>query len=176
MKLSVKTLVVVSFFLITSLVRSQNVFTKGVNLSDWFQANSINQVPFSRFSKQDLINIKCLGADVIRLPLNLHYMTDGAPNYIISPLFFQFLDSAVAWAEELQIHLILDNHTFDSNIPTPLNFDIPLRKEWIQMANHYKNRSNYILYEVLNEPHGNSLTTAIWCKMQKTDRKSTRLN
>jgi endoglucanase len=34
------------------------------------------------------------------------------------------------------------------------------------MAQHYKDRSDYILYEILNEPHG--LTTAIWGAMQKT--------
>jgi len=166
MRISIKAVTIYILISITTIVHSQSVFTKGVNLTGWFDSNGINQLQFTKYSKQDLKNIKSLGADVIRLPLNLTIMTNGAPDYVISPLFFQFLDSAVSWAEDLQIHLILDNHTFDPNINTPLNFDIPLRKEWIQMANHYKNRSNYILYEVLNEPHGPS--TAQWCKMQKT--------
>ena len=34
------------------------------------------------------------------------------------------------------------------------------------MAEHYKNRSNYVLYEILNEPNG-TLTTAAWGKIQQ---------
>ena len=154
--------------MISGISVAQNVFNRGVNLTNWFQVNSVKQLPFTKFSKQDIQNIKNLGCDLIRFPMNLHAMTNGSPNYTISPLFFQFLDSVVSWAEEMQIHIILDNHTFDPNIATPLNFDIPLRKEWIQMANHYKSRSNYVLYEILNEPHGTKMTTAIWGKMQKT--------
>jgi len=168
MKINLLTALFMIMLSISGSVSAQNTFTKGVNLTSWFQPGSIKQLQFTKFSKQDLQNIKSLGCDVVRLPLNLHYMTNGAPDYTISPLFFQFLDSVVTWAEELQIHLILDNHTFDPNLDTPLNFDIPLRKEWIQMANHYKSRSKYILYEILNEPHGTKLTTALWGKMQKT--------
>jgi endoglucanase len=168
MKNIIKITLCVLMLMISGIGLAQNTFNKGVNLSNWFQANSVKQLQFTKFSKQDIQNIKSLGCDVIRFPLNLHAMTNGAPNYIISPLFFQFLDSVVSWAEELQIHIILDNHTFDPKADTPLDFDIPLRKEWIQMAKHYKNRSNYVLYEILNEPHGNKLTTAIWGKMQKT--------
>jgi len=166
MKNRIKSIVFVLLMTFGTVVYAQNVFTKGVNLSNWFQASSLKQLQFTKFSKQDIKNIKSLGCDVIRFPINLHAMTNGAPNYTISPLFFQFLDSVVTWAEDLQIHLIIDNHTFDPNVNTPTNFDIPLRKEWIQMAQHYKNHSNNILYEILNEPHGP--TTAVWGKMQKT--------
>jgi len=158
----------VSAFILTisSAGYAQTSFNKGVNLTNWFQASSAKQIQFTKYTKQDLKNIKSLGADVIRLPLNLHFMTDGAPNFTIAPLFFQLLDSVVTWSEELQLHLILDNHTFDPNVNTEATFDVPLSKEWIQMAQHYKGRSDYILYEILNEPHG--ITTAIWGAMQKT--------
>src|SRR5512143_3872722 len=89
------------------------LFQRGVNLTSWLQAGSARQIQFTRFTKQDLVNIKSLGCDVIRLPINLHYMTGGAPDYTVDPLFFFFLDQIVDWCEELQLHLILDNHTFD---------------------------------------------------------------
>src|SRR5512144_875225 len=88
-------------------------FHRGVNLTNWLQAGSPRQIQFTKFTKQDLENIKSLGCDVIRLPINLHYMTDGEPNYTVDPLFYYFLDQIVAWTEELGLHLILDNHTFD---------------------------------------------------------------
>lgn len=140
-------------------------FTKGVNLTNWFQSNSATQIPFGKYSKLDFEQIQSLGCDVIRLPINLHAMTNGAPDYVLDPLFVSFLDQAVDWAEEVGIHLILDNHTFDVNTNTDPNIYIPLEKVWKQMAAHYKNRTNYLHYEVLNEPHG--ISSAIWGSIQQ---------
>jgi endoglucanase len=129
-------------------------FHRGVNLTSWLQVGSARQIQFTQFTKQDLVNIKSLGCDVIRLPINLHYMTGGAPDYTVDPLFFYFLDQIVDWCEELQLHLILDNHTFDVNTNTDADVDKVLVPVWSQMAEHYKGRSTYLYYEILNEPHG----------------------
>ena len=102
---------------------------------------------------------------MIRLPINLHAMTNGSPDYIIDPLFFMFLDSAVTWAENLKIYLMLDNHSFDPAVNTDPGIGIILNKVWRQMAVHYKQRSTYILYEILNEPHG--IEDNIWNQIQQ---------
>jgi endoglucanase len=155
-----------SFFLLTpDSLHAQNTFTRGVNLTNWFQTSSAKEIQFSRYSRKDLVNIKSLGCDVIRLPINLHAMTSGSPDYIIDPVFFSFLDSAVNWAEDLHINLILDNHTFDPNVNTDPGVGDILVKVWAQMATHYKDRSSLILYEILNEPHG--LTTQVWGAIQQ---------
>ncbi len=146
-------------------VFAQNQFTKGVNLSNWFQGSSVNDIQFSKYSKKDLQNIKSLGCDVIRLPINLHYMTSGNPNYIIEPLFFHMLDSVVKWSEDLDINLILDNHTFDPAVNTDPSIGDILAKVWPQMAEHYKSASALIKYEILNEPHG--ITTQVWAAIQQ---------
>lgn len=139
-------------------------FHKGVNLNVWFEVPSAHQIQFTRYTKKDFENIKSLGADVIRLPINLHFMTSGAPSYILDPLFLEFLDSAVNWAEELGLYIILDNHTFDPVVPTDPKIGKALLKVWPQMAEHFRNRSKYVLYEVLNEPHGIDLVK--WGKIQ----------
>jgi endoglucanase len=154
-----------SFFCF-SLTNAQVPFHKGVNLTGWFQTSSARSIQFTKFTKKDFQNIKSLGCDVIRLPISLHDMTDGSPNYKLDPLFVNFLDKAVDWAEELQIHLILDNHTFDPIAPTDPAIGNILTKVWKQMANHYKDRSNFIYYEVLNEPHG--ITDAVWSPIQQS--------
>jgi len=92
-------------------------------------------------------------------------MTDGPPDYTIDPLFTYFLDSAVSWAEELELYLILDNHTFDPSIDTDPNIGDILIPVWKQLAAHYEERSNYILYEILNEPHG--ISDALWNEIQQ---------
>ncbi|TSA35105.1 MAG: T9SS C-terminal target domain-containing protein [Porphyromonadaceae bacterium] len=145
-------------------VAQQAPFNRGVNLTGWFQTDGVRQIQFNRYSRKDFENIKSLGCDVIRLPVNLHFMTNGQPEYRIDPLFFDFLDQIVTWAEDLNLFLILDNHTFDPAANTDPNIGSILEKVWLQMALHFKDRSQYILYEVLNEPHG--IADQLWNTIQ----------
>ena len=139
-------------------------FTRGVNLSGWFQAGTAQQIHFARYTKTDFEQIQSLGCDVIRLPINLHGMTQGAPDYRLEPLFLMFLDSAVTWAEEVGIHLILDNHSFDPSVNTDPAIEDVLTKTWEQLATRYQSRSDLILFEILNEPHG--IDDGVWGAIQ----------
>jgi len=144
-------------------------FKRGVNLTGWFQyISGVRQIQFTKFTKQDFINIKSLGCDVIRLPIELHAMTNGAPDYTIDPLFYYFLDQIIDWAEELELHLILDNHSSytDPAGNTHSSIGDILVPVWTQMAQHYRDCSSYVYYEVLNEPHGISDMT--WNQIQQT--------
>ncbi len=154
-----------ALFGLQSLYAQNTPFNRGVNLTGWFQVNSAQQIQFSKYTKQDFENIQSLGCDVVRLPINLHYMTNGAPDYTLDPLFLNFLDQAVDWAEELGMHLILDNHTFDPAADTDPAVGAILEKVWLQMAQHYQNRSGLIYYEILNEPHG--ISDALWNAIQQ---------
>jgi endoglucanase len=159
-RINLKWLIILICFSVAPVLNSQTPFSRGVNLTEWLQVSNAGQIQFTRFTKQDIRNIKSLGCDVIRLPVNLHDMTSGSPSYTISPLLFNFLDSAVTWCEELKICLIIDNHSSDPSGNTTPGIGEILNKVWTQMARHYKNSSEYILYEILNEPHG--MTTSDW--------------
>ena len=140
-------------------------FSRGVNLSNWFQAGSPAEIDFERYTQRDLEQIRNLGCDVIRLPINLHNMTSGAPDYTLDPLFLNYLDEVVSWSEALELHLVLDNHTFDPAVETDPNIGEVLEKVWLQMAAYYRDRSELIYYEVLNEPHG--ISDSAWNDIQK---------
>lgn len=148
------------------------LFSKGINLSGWFQAGSVREIHFTKYTKKDLQEIKSLGCDVIRLPINLHAMTSGAPEYTIDPLFFQFLDTVVDQCEELGMALILDNHTFDPAVRTKPSVEKVLLKVWAQMAEHYKDRGDFLYYEILNEPHG--ISPSAWGRIQSNVVKRIR--
>ena len=152
-------------FALSIIAYPQNMpFHKGVNLTNWFQAGSPQTIQFNTFTKADLERIKSLGADVIRLPINLHYMTSGAPDYNLDPLFVYMLDQVIDWAKELKINLILDNHTFSVTESTSTDIDKILMPVWTHMAERYKDRSKYIYYEILNEPHG--IADSSWNRIQ----------
>ncbi|MBK7710734.1 MAG: cellulase family glycosylhydrolase [Bacteroidales bacterium] len=161
----IKILTIIILTLFYSLAgSSQAPFSRGVNLTGWFQVNSPGQIQFTKFTKQDIANIKSLGCDVIRLPINMHSMTSGSPSYTLDPLYVSFLDSVITWCEDLNIYLMIDNHTFDPNVDTSPDIGNILVKVWSQTASHLKDRSDYILYEILNEPHG--ISTAAWGTIQ----------
>ncbi|MFZ0282726.1 MAG: cellulase family glycosylhydrolase [Bacteroidales bacterium] len=164
MKFISRSILVIILLLAVINVKSQAPFSRGVNLTGWFQSGSAGQIQFTRFTKQDILNIKSLGCDVIRLPVNMHEMTSGSPSWTIDPFLFSFLDSLVSWCEELHIYLILDNHSFDPSVNTSPGVVTILVKVWTQMAIHYKERSDFILYEILNEPHG--ISTSDWGNIQ----------
>jgi len=128
-------------------------FSKGVNFSGWFEANRADRISFSQYNEQDFANVKSLGVDVIRLPIKLNDMTGGAPDYTLDPLLFRFLDIAVDWAEKYEIYLIIDNHSFHPVNPLDDGIDEILIPVWAQVARRYSNRP-YVVYEILNEPHG----------------------
>lgn len=140
-------------------------FERGVNLSNWFQKGSIQQVDFSRYAYEDFVDLQTLGVDVVRLPINLHAMTGGAPDYIVDPILFNFLDQIIDWTEELNIHLILDNHTFSVTENTTVAVNTPLSIIWPQMAAHFIDRDSTLYFEILNEPHG--IDDFVWNTVQQ---------
>jgi len=139
-------------------------FSKGVNFSGWFESYSAHSIPFTKYTEQDFIDAKSLGVDVIRLPVRMHSMTSGAPDYILDPLLVKFLTTAVDWAEKHELYIIIDNHSFDPVQPTSRDIDRILIPVWTQIANLFKDRSDYIIYEILNEPHG--ISDARWGEIQ----------
>jgi len=139
-------------------------FSRGVNFSQWFETSSAQSIQFTRYIEQDFINVKSMGADVIRLPIRMHSMTGGAPEYVFDPLLLKFLDTAVGWAEKHQLYIIIDNHSFDPVAPTADDIDGILLKVWAQIARRYKDRSKYVIYEILNEPHG--ISDSRWGEIQ----------
>ncbi len=160
-----KRAILISLFMVTVAWSAEAPFKRGVSLADWFDASSAKQIQFTKFTKQDFINIKSLGCDVIRLPINLHSMADSALNYTINPLFLYFCDQAVNWAEELELHLILENHSFNPEGDIDPNIGDVLVPVWTHIADHYKNRKSYLYYEVLNEPHG--ISDQKWNEIQQ---------
>ncbi len=58
-----------------------------------------------------------------------------------------------------------DNHSFDPSGVMTAGIIDQLLAVWEQMADHYKNRSDLIYYEILNEPH--DISDAVWKGMQQ---------
>jgi len=139
-------------------------FSRGVNFSKWFESRTFKEIEFTRFTEQDFANVKSLGADVIRVPVAFHNFIADRENYTLEPELLKYLDAALDWAQNNNIYLIIDNHSFHPINATDNNIDKILIPVWRQLAHHFKNRSRLCIYEILNEPHG--ITDERWCEIQ----------
>lgn len=157
---------VIPFLVVYNLyAQPMTPFEKGVNLSNWFQGGSIQDVNFLKYNYDDFVDIQSLGVDVIRLPINLHGMSSGDPDYILDPILLDFLDNIVDWTETLGLHLILDNHSFDDGGPTTVAVNTPLSKVWPQLAEHFIDRDSTLYFEIKNEPW--DIDDFIWGAVQE---------
>jgi len=126
-------------------------FSKGVNFTKWFGSRSFSDINFFKYTEKDFIDVKHLGADVVRLPVAFHNFLTAEKT--LEPKLLDYLDTVVQWAQKHQIYLILDNHSFHPVNATDNNIDKILIPVWEQLAKHFKESASYLLYEVLNEPH-----------------------
>jgi len=134
---------------------------RGFVVTGWVSHGDATQYQFNRYSKEDLEKIKELGCDHIRLPVNLHWNSGGPPDYKIEPLLFTFLDQIITWAEEVELHLVIENGSTVNNT-SYLN---RLKAVWRQVAERYKDRSQYVYYEIVNEPY--NIDDNTWGEMQQ---------
>lgn len=180
MRISKKLMLGVAALLVSASLFAQAVkapFSKGLNLSKWFETWNDTIPNLKVYNKTDFEHLKELGVEVVRVPIHFAAFLDEEDK--IKPIIFDYLDQACDWAEELGMYIIIDNHSFNSGkYPTPAKVDESLKIVWPQIANHFKKRSKYICYEVLNEPQfKNDSWEAIQADavklIRKTDKKHT---
>ena len=146
-------------------------FSKGVNLFDFFTTwNQSDKLPdMYRYDEADFICMKSMGIDVIRLAICFDYQMEPEYTGKIKEAVLQKLDEVCDWAEKYQIYLIIDNHSFGSEERwdkiKPKDVEEHLQSVWSQVAPRYKDRSDYIIYEIQNEPGFRTGTD--WNKIQQ---------
>ncbi|MCR5387563.1 MAG: glycoside hydrolase family 5 protein [Treponema sp.] len=127
-------------------------FHKGINFTLWLDGNEPHRV--ANFGRQDFEDIRSLGVDCTRLYIRFEEYSSGEPDYIIPDWLWKNIDDAVAWCTELKMYMIIDFHNdCDGDSKTRPDVEKILTKIWPQIANRYKDSSEYIIYEIMNEPH-----------------------
>ena len=153
-------------------------FSRGVNFSMWLEARTLEDVRVDMFSRQDFVNAKALGCDVVRIPTHFERFCDAEKGYLLPEKLTDILDSVVAWAEELQLYVVLDfhNNTHSDSFTRP-DVETVLTPIWTQLAERYKNATEYLVFEIMNEPHGidiplwNSVVERVFKAIRAIDSK-----
>lgn len=145
-------------------------FHKGVNINAWFDRPA-SQVNPDKIKDHDFENLKKIGMDVVRLPINFHSNVGPAPEYRLDEGYLSNLDVAVNMITGHGLWVILDHHSL--SVETfPNDGEALITACCKQLALRYKGRDKIAL-ELFNEPFGRYLSLH-WPAMQGRIIKAVR--
>ena len=139
--------------------RNYPPFRKGVNFTRWLGRPKTDLEIL--YTKQDFYNVKSIGIDHIRIVMQPQFDSSDS----VEPWFLDKMEIIIDWAEEVGIYVIFCNvnnadHTVESMEDYMLNL-------WPQIATRFVNRSNFVVYELMNEP-GVDLNEKDWADAQES--------
>jgi hypothetical protein len=117
-------------------------------------------------TREDIKLIKKMGCNSIRIPFNYRLINPENHPDIWLNRGFQLMDRAVGWAKEEGLYVILDMHgapggqtgeNIDDGWSYPWLFESKVSQDrtvkvWRKIAEHYKDNTTVLGYELLNEP------------------------
>lgn len=126
---------------------------RGINLGNTWEAGwAVKESTPADFQK-----IAAKGFTSVRLPIRWE-MPERAQltfPYAINNGFLNKIKSAVDDALKNKLHVIINMHHHDSLYARPDALKPMFLAQWKQIANFFKSYPDSLLFEVLNEPHGN---------------------
>ena len=139
----------------------------------FFESWQAGNLPdLNKYDETDFAMLKSMGVEVIRLPIHFANLMEPAYTGKVYDIVFEKLDQVCDWAEKYQIYLVIDDHSFNSidedrNPPSLKLYKEHLEAVWPQIAQRYKDRSEYIIYEIVNEPKKSQEFLSKWVKLQQ---------
>lgn len=118
----------------------------------------------ARFQERHFQRIREGGFQTVRIVLQAFSHMDADNR--LDPTWFKTLDWAVDHALANGLTVILDEHDYNQCANDAEGCRSKLMAFWAQVAKHYKDAPNSVLFEILNEPN-TQLTAEVWNGMLK---------
>lgn len=94
------------------------------------------------------------GFDSVRAPIRWNAHAETSAPYAIDPEFFALVDGVVDDALRNDLAVIVNFHHYEDLYADP-DAELPRFKAlWKQVAERYRDRPSQVVFELLNEPHG----------------------
>ena len=148
--------------------RGEGVRLTGVN---WFGFETEVMLPhglWSRLHDEMLAQVIALGFNSIRLPFSNEMLASEQEVETVDPRLtgltpLEAMDVIVATAGELGLRIVLDNHSRASDAYltetlwyTPTFSEEDWIRDWVSLAERYKNNPTVVAFDLNNEPHGDA--------------------
>src|SRR5262245_23993095 len=108
--------------------------------------------------------VKKAGFQHVRIPIKWSAHAKAEPPYTIDPKFFERIDWAIEQALSRGLAAIINAHHYDELDKDPDKHEARLIGLWKQIADRFKDKSDRLVFEFLNEPH-EKLTEERWNRM-----------
>jgi endoglucanase len=118
----------------------------------------------ARFKDKHFKLIKEAGFDNVRIVIGPFKFSMNDANHTINPSFFKTLDYAIKESLKNNLMVIVDFHEHNTIEKDPLGNKGKLLAMWAQIADHCKDYSNDVLFEICNEPN---MKPEIWNQIHK---------
>lgn len=105
--------------------------------------------------------IKDAGFNSVRIPVRWSAHADQQAPFTIQTAFFDRVDWAVNQAISRDLTVVLNMHHYEEIYEDPKSHAQRFLALWAQISDHYKNYSDHLFFELLNEPH-NALILESW--------------
>ena len=115
------------------------------------------------FQEEYITQIAGLGFQHIRVPIlwDVPERAQLTAPYTLNPVFLARIKSVVDLAIRNNLYVIINMHHHEDLFTNPAETKPRFLSQWQQIASYFKGYDDRLLFEVLNEPHGN-LTPALW--------------
>ncbi len=133
---------------------------RGINLGNIFEAPE--EGAWGLFMEEEFFRlIKEAGFESVRIPVRWSaHTTDSAP-YTIDPEFLERVEWAVDKSLDQDLMVIFNIHHYEEIFDNPAGERAKFLSIWEQLSDHFKDKPGEVIFEILNEPHGN-LTAELW--------------
>jgi endoglucanase len=144
----------------TEMPAEPNTLRRGINMGNMLEAP--HEGEWGLFVQEEYFDlIKEVGFDFVRLPVRWSTHAAQAVPYTIDPAFFGRVDEVVNWALERDLAIIVDFHHYEEIMREPQGNKDRYLSIWKQVAEHYKDYSSNLVFELLNEPN-DQLNASLW--------------
>jgi endoglucanase len=142
-------------FTSTQLVKEMGV---GWNLGNTLDAKGKDETAWGnpRATKAMIDAVRAKGFKTLRVPVTWQYHMGKVPDYTIEPAWLKRVQEVVGYGLDNGMYVIIDIH-HDEEWLKPTYAETKgaqdrLRKVWRQIANHFKDHGERLIFETLNEP------------------------
>lgn len=144
----------------TSTPVASMTLRRGINMGNMLEAP--NEGEWGLFVEEEYFNlIQEAGFDFVRLPVRWNTHAEQEWPYRIDPAFFARVDEVVNWGLERDLAVIVDFHHYEEMAWDPWSHKDRFLGIWQQVAEHYKEYPEQVLFELLNEPN-DQLNASLW--------------
>ena len=105
-----------------------------------------------RFERGDFALIRERGFDTVRIPIKWSAHIEAGAPYRIDPTFLRHVDDIVSWGLAARLNVIINVHHFDELYTNPNANERKLLAIWEQLAAHYQDALQSLMFEIINEP------------------------